>query len=271
MPELPEVETTRRGIAPHVEGRRIERVVVRDGRLRQPVPRRINQLAAGQLIRTVARRGKYLLLEGTAGSVMIHLGMSGSLRLLPAGTAAGKHDHVDVELADGGCLRLRDPRRFGLLLWVAGDPALHPLLSKLGPEPLERAFNADYLYQRARGRVLAVKPFLMDAQVVVGVGNIYANEALFSAAVHPRRPAGDLSRDECARLVKSIKAVLRRAIAQGGTTLRDFVAGDGRPGYFKQRLKVYDREGEPCLICAAEIVCERLGQRATYFCGRCQR
>lgn len=271
MPELPEVETTRRGIAPHVEGQRIVRVVVRDRRLRQPVPRRINQLAAGQIIRAVSRRGKYLLLESAAGSLMIHLGMSGSLRLLPSGTAAEKHDHIDVELADGLCLRLRDPRRFGLLLWVADDPALHPLLEKLGPEPLERAFSAAYLSGRARGRALAVKPFLMDAQVVVGVGNIYANEALFSAAIHPRRAAGDLSPDECRCLVKAIKDVLRRAIAQGGTTLRDFVAGDGRPGYFKQRLKVYGREGSPCLVCGGAIACERLGQRATYFCGRCQR
>jgi len=270
MPELPEVETTRRGIAPHIEGRRIVRVVVRDGRLRQPVPRRINQLASGQIIRAVSRRGKYLLLEAAAGSLMIHLGMSGSLRLLPAGTAAEKHDHVDVVLADGRCLRLRDPRRFGLLLWLTEDPALHPLLKKLGPEPLESTFSAAYLSERARGRMLAVKPFLMDAQVVVGVGNIYANEALFSAAIHPRRAAGDLSRDDCRRLVKSIKEVLRCAIAQGGTTLRDFVAGDGRPGYFKQQLKVYDREGAPCLVCGGVITCERLSQRATYFCGCCQ-
>ena len=271
MPELPEVETTRRGIAPHVEGRRILRVRVREGRLRQPVPRRINEWAAGQTINSVSRRGKYLLLACDAGVLLIHLGMSGSLRLIAAGSAAQKHDHVDVELAGGQCLRLRDPRRFGLLLWLAGDPAAHPRLCRLGPEPLTRAFSADYLHGRARGRVQAIKPFIMDAQVVVGVGNIYANEALFRAAVDPWRAAGELTRAECRALVREIKSVLRRAIAQGGTTLRDFVDGDGRPGYFKQRLKVYGRAGAPCLVCGGAIGCERLGQRATYFCPRCQR
>ncbi len=271
MPELPEVETTRRGIAPHVEGRRISRVRVREGRLRQPVPPRINEWAAGQVINKVSRRGKYLLLECAAGCLLIHLGMSGSLRLLAAGSAAAKHDHVDVELAGGQCLRLRDPRRFGLLLWVEGDPALHPLLCRLGPEPLARAFSGAYLFERARGRARAAKPFIMDAMIVVGVGNIYANEALFRAAIHPLRAAGGLTPAECQRLVTEIKAVLRRAIAQGGTTLRDFVDGAGKPGYFKQQLQVYGRAGAPCVVCGGAISCERLGQRATYFCERCQR
>lgn len=271
MPELPEVETTRRGIAPHVQGRRITRVVVRDERLRQPVPRSIDRWASGQEIHGVTRRGKYLLLECAAGTLLIHLGMSGSLRVVKAGAPHEKHDHVDVELAGGQCLRLRDPRRFGLVLWVEGASAEHPLLSGLGPEPLERGFNADYLFERAQGRGAAVKTFVMDARIVVGVGNIYANEALFAAEIDPRRAAGELDRDDCRRLVTAIKRVLRRAIAEGGTTLRDFVAEDGRPGYFQQRLRVYGRTGEDCVRCGAAVTCERLGQRATYFCTGCQR
>lgn len=270
MPELPEVETTRRGIAPHVQGRRITRVVVRDHRLRQPVPRRINQWTTGQLIRDVTRRGKYLLLECGTGTLLIHLGMSGSLRVVAAGAAHEKHDHVDIELASGHCLRLRDPRRFGLLLWVESAAAEHPLLSGLGLEPLEREFNADYLARRARGRSAAIKPFIMDASIVVGIGNIYANEALFAAAIDPRRPVGELDRDDNRRLVAAIKQVLRCAITQGGTTLRDFVAEDGRPGYFQQQLQVYGRAGEGCVRCGTAVTCERLGQRATYFCAGCQ-
>lgn len=270
MPELPEVETTRRGIEPHVQGRRIKRVVVRDHRLRQPVPRRLPQLAADQSIDAVSRRGKYLLLECTSGVLLIHLGMSGSLRVVRAGAAHAKHDHVDVELDSGFCLRLRDPRRFGLVLWVEDDVYQHPLLRLLGPEPLEGGFSGNYLHQRARGRIVPIKSFIMDAQVVVGVGNIYANEALFAAAIDPRRPAGSLSGEESRRLVAEIKKVLRRAITQGGTTLRDFAA-DGKPGYFQQRLKVYGRVGEECMRCGERLSCERLGQRATYFCAGCQR
>jgi len=271
MPELPEVETTRRGIAPHVEGRRIARVVVRDARLRQPVTRGIDKLAAGQSLHTVTRRGKYLLLACESGSLLIHLGMSGSLRRVEAGAAHGKHDHVDIEFAGGPCLRFNDPRRFGLVLWVAGAAAEHPLLRNLGPEPLARAFHGDYLHRAAAGRAVPIKSFIMDGKVVVGVGNIYANEALFAAAVDPRRAAGELSGDECRTLAVAIKRVLRRAIAQGGTTLRDFVDGDGRPGYFQQQLKVYGREGDDCTRCGAAVCCERLGQRATYFCAGCQR
>lgn len=271
MPELPEVETTRRGIVDEVQGRRIARVLVRDARLRQPVPRALARLAQGALVHAVTRRGKYLLLECEGGTLLIHLGMSGSLRLVAAGAAHEKHDHVDIELGGGRCLRLRDPRRFGLVLWVEGDVGLHPLLSHLGPEPLSRAFGADYLYAYARGRKAPIKTLIMDARVVVGVGNIYANEALHAAAIHPRRAAGSLSRDDCARLATAIKRVLRRAIADGGTTLRDFVSGEGRPGYFKQRLRVYDREGLACARCGGAVICERLGQRATYFCADCQR
>lgn len=269
MPELPEVETTRRGIEPHVRGRRIARVVVRDHRLRQPVPPSLPHCLTGQAIGAVARRGKYLLIECPAGVLLVHLGMSGSLRIVEAGAAHEKHDHVDLELDDGRCLRLRDPRRFGLVLWVTEGIERHPLLRHLGPEPLERGFTGNYLKRRATGRTASIKSFIMDARVVVGVGNIYANEALFAAAIHPQRPAGSLSGDECRRLAAEIKRVLRQAITQGGTTLRDFVA-DGRPGYFQQRLRVYGREGAACLRCGDVLLCERLGQRATYFCATCQ-
>ena len=271
MPELPEVETTARGIAPHVVGQRITRVVVRERRLRRPIPRNFAASVTGQEIGEVRRRGKYLLLITADGTLIIHLGMSGSLRLVPAATAVEKHDHVDLQLSNGLALRLRDPRRFGLMLWTHEDPACHPLLSGLGPEPLAADFDGEYLFQRSRGRRVAVKPFIMDAKVVVGVGNIYANEALFAARIHPLRPAGGVTRAEYRALADAVKKVLRHAIDQGGTTLRDFVAGDGRPGYFQQRLNVYGREGEPCPRCGKEIKCIRLGQRATYFCSHCQR
>lgn len=271
MPELPEVETTARGIAPHVVGQRITRVVVRERRLRRPIPRNFAAGVTGQVIRKVMRRGKYLLLTADDGTLIIHLGMSGSLRVVPVATVAEKHDHVDLQLDNGLAVRLRDPRRFGLMIWTRADPLRHPLLRGLGPEPLADVFDGDYLYQRSRGRRSAVKVFVMDAKVVVGVGNIYANEALFAARIHPRRPAGQLSRAQCRALAAAIKRVLRQAIGEGGTTLRDFVAGDGRPGYFRQRLKVYGREGGACPRCGKAISCIRLGQRATYFCGRCQR
>jgi formamidopyrimidine-DNA glycosylase len=270
MPELPEVETTARGIAPHVSGQRVTRVVVRERRLRRPIPRSFAANVAGQEIREVGRRGKYLLLTAAGGTLIVHLGMSGSLRLVATSTVAEKHDHVDLQLGNGLALRLRDPRRFGLMVWTRDDPLSHPLLRELGPEPLAAVFNGDVLFKRSRGRRLAVKPFLMDAKVVVGVGNIYANEALFAARIHPLRPAGQVFGPEYRTLVAAIKKVLRQAIAQGGTTLRDFVAGDGRPGYFQQRLKVYGREGEPCPRCGEAIQCMRLGQRATYFCSHCQ-
>ena len=271
MPELPEVETTARGIASHVVGQRVTRVVVRERRLRRPIPRNFAANVTGREIREVRRRGKYLLLITADGTLIIHLGMSGSLRLVPVTAAAEKHDHVDLQLGNGLALRLRDPRRFGLMVWTRDDPLAHPLLSGLGPEPLDAAFRGEALFRRSRGRSLAVKQFIMDAKVVVGVGNIYANEALFAARIHPLRRAGEVSQSEYRNLVAAIKKVLRSAIAQGGTTLRDFVAGDGRPGYFQQRLRVYGREGEPCPRCGRAIVCIRLGQRATYFCGHCQR
>ncbi len=271
MPELPEVETTRRGIAPHVEGRRVTKVVVRQRRLRWPVPRALQRELTGQTVRSVGRRAKYLLLGTDAGTAILHLGMSGSLRLVPADSPPGPHDHVDLVLDDGNCLRLTDPRRFGALLWTRADPARHPLLRDLGPEPFDAAFNGAYLYRRARGRRLAVKNFLMDSHIVAGVGNIYANEALFLAGIHPARPAGRISARRYERLAQSVRDILQQAIAQGGTTLRDFVGGDGRPGYFRQTLRVYGRAGQPCPVCNTRLRVTHIGQRSTFYCPRCQR
>ena len=271
MPELPEVETTRRGIAPHVEGRRVTKVVVRQRRLRWPVPRALQRELTGQTVKSVGRRAKYLLLGTDAGTAILHLGMSGSLRLVPADSPPGPHDHVDLVLDDGNCLRLTDPRRFGALLWTRADPARHPLLRDLGPEPFDAAFNGAYLYRRARGRRLAVKNFLMDSHIVAGVGNIYANEALFLAGIHPARPAGCISARRYERLAQSVRDILQQAIAQGGTTLRDFVGGDGRPGYFRQTLRVYGRAGQPCPVCNTRLRVTHIGQRSTFYCPRCQR
>jgi formamidopyrimidine-DNA glycosylase len=271
MPELPEVETTRRGIAPHVEGKRVSKVVVRSGKLRRPVPPELPELLTGRTILRVERRGKYLLLRTDRGSVILHLGMSGHLRIVPAMTAAEKHDHLDIVLENGTALRLTDPRRFGLALWTTGDPLEHPLLAGLGPEPLEEEFDGDYLFQASRGRSLAVKQFIMESRIVAGVGNIYANEALFRAGIHPARPAGRISRIRCHRLAEAAREVLTAAIALGGTTLRDFSDGEGKPGYFRLRLDVYGREGEPCPKCGDSIRQSRQGGRATYFCRKCQR
>lgn len=271
MPELPEVETTRSGIAPHIEGQVVAEVVLRRRKLRYPVPRTLLVELPGQSIEQVQRRAKYLLLRTVAGTLLIHLGMSGSLRLVPADTPAEKHDHIDVVFDNGQALRLRDPRRFGAVLWLSGDSLTHRLLADLGPEPLSEAFDADYLYRRSRKRKQAVKQFIMDSHTVVGVGNIYASEALYRAGIRPQLAAGRLSRPRCERLVAAIKAVLGEAIQQGGTTLRDFVAGDGKPGYFKQELQVYGRVGEPCRQCAGLIKQLRQGQRASYYCPTCQR
>lgn len=270
MPELPEVETTRCGIAPHLVGRRIEEVIVRQGRLRWPVPRGLAGRLRGQRLQAVGRRGKYLLLGFDQGTLLVHLGMSGSLRIVPAHTPAGRHDHLDLCFSGGRVLRLTDPRRFGAVLWSGGDPLAHPRLAALGPEPLDEAFDGAYLYRRSRGRRGAVKPFIMDGKLVVGVGNIYANEALFAAGIHPARAAGRIGRERYERLAEAIKTVLHAAIAQGGTTLRDFVGGDGRPGYFAQQLAVYGREGAPCPRCATPIRQTTLGQRASYYCPHCQ-
>jgi formamidopyrimidine-DNA glycosylase len=271
MPELPEVETSLRGIAPHLTGRIIEGLIVRDHRLRWPIPEDTGARVAGQRILHLRRRGKYLLLALEQGSLMLHLGMSGSLRVLPSATTAGAHDHVDLRLDDGRCLRFRDPRRFGMLQWVADPVEAHPLLRDLGPEPLEPGFSGALLYQQSRRRRAPVKTFIMDSHVVVGVGNIYANESLHLARIHPRRPAGRISLVRYEALAGAIRQVLADAIAKGGTSLRDFVQEDGHPGYFAQSLRVYGREGEPCFGCGERVRHRRIGQRSSFFCVRCQR
>ncbi|MCG6658313.1 bifunctional DNA-formamidopyrimidine glycosylase/DNA-(apurinic or apyrimidinic site) lyase [Halomonas campisalis] len=275
MPELPEVETTRRGIAPHVEGREIVEVVVRQPRLRLPVPDNLVDRLVGARIGRLERRAKYLLMPVAEGSVdslalIWHLGMSGSLRIARLGELPRKHDHLDLVLDDGALLRYHDPRRFGFVDWLAGSREQDPRLARLGPEPLSEAFDGKRLYTLSRGRRLGVKPFLMDNAVVVGVGNIYAAEALFLAGIDPRRAAGRISRARYDRLAAAAKEVLAAAIRQGGTTLRDFVGGTGEPGYFKQRLNVYGRDGEPCRRCGAELRRVILGQRASVFCASCQ-
>ncbi len=271
MPELPEVETTCRGIAPHVEHEMVTDVIIRSPKLRYPIPRNLAKLICGREVLSVSRRGKYILLSFDNGTVMLHLGMSGSLRLVDASLSAEKHDHVDIVLSSGWALRLHDPRRFGLLLWCKGDPLQHELLSSLGPEPLSNAFDAAYLYQRSRGRKVAVKQFIMDSKVVVGVGNIYASESLFLAGIRPQTSAGKISRQRYMALVDAIKEVLAAAIKQGGTTLRDFVDGSGKPGYFQQQLNVYGRDGDSCHQCGGDIKLLKQGQRSSYYCPCCQR
>ena len=271
MPELPEVETTRRGIAPWVEGHKVRRTVVRQHALRWPIPADLQARLKGRTFRTVRRRGKYLLLDTGKGTLLVHLGMSGSLRLVVKGDEIRKHDHVDIELDSGKILRFHDPRRFGCMLWVEGDPALHPLLAALGPEPLSDDFSGDYLFNASRKRTVPLKNFIMDSHVVVGVGNIYANEALFLSGILPTRKAGTLTRKQSGRLVEAIKQVLNQAIASGGTTLRDFIGGDGQPGYFRQSLHVYGRGGESCGKCGATLLEIRQGQRSTVYCPKCQR
>ncbi len=269
MPELPEVETTCRGIAPHIVGRCVREVIVREPRLRWPVPGKLNQLMPGAHFLSVSRRAKYLLLETERGIVMVHLGMSGSLRIMPADTPPLFHDHIDVILDDGRCLRYHDPRRFGSFHWL--EAPQHPLLDHLGPEPLSEIFGGAYLYERSRGRRIPVKQFIMDGKVVVGVGNIYANEALFMAGIHPARAAGRVAKARYEHLAIAIKQVLGDAIEQGGTTLRDFVGGDGSPGYFAQQLRVYGRRGQPCRHCLTALKEIRQGGRTTVMCPQCQR
>jgi formamidopyrimidine-DNA glycosylase len=275
LPELPEVETTRRGIAPYLIGRRVLGVTLRRADLRWPIPAAISELLPGQRIDAVERRAKYLLLHTEVGSALLHLGMSGVLRVLPADAPVGKHDHVDIMLERSDTqadriLRFTDPRRFGCLLWQAPDE-IHPLLANLGPEPLTDAFDGDLLWHLSRSRTAAVKLFLMDNAVVVGVGNIYASEALFAAGIDPRRAAGSVSRMRYARLASEVKRILAWAIERGGTTLRDFLNPDGAPGYFFRELNVYGRAGEPCHVCGTAIRQVVLGQRSTYWCPHCQR
>ncbi|MEM8561189.1 MAG: bifunctional DNA-formamidopyrimidine glycosylase/DNA-(apurinic or apyrimidinic site) lyase [Pseudomonadota bacterium] len=270
MPELPEVETTRRGVAPYCVGKLVSHVTVRESRLRWPVPSELPERLAGLRVTALERRAKYLLFRTEQGSLLVHLGMSGSLRIAALDDEPRKHDHIDILFENGACLRFHDPRRFGSLHWVPVDGS-HKLLNHLGPEPLSDVFDGSLLYQRSRGRSCPVKNFIMDGRVVVGVGNIYANEALFLAGIHPRRAAGRISRSRYETLANRIKQVLTSAIKQGGTTLRDFVGGDGSPGYFAQQLYVYARAGERCKRCDATLKEIRLAQRSTVFCVTCQR
>jgi len=270
MPELPEVEVTRRGIAPALTGRKVTTVALRTPALRYPLPSDLARKLRDRTLVGIARRGKYLLLDFGGGTVLLHLGMSGTLRLLPPATAAGKHDHVDIVFGDL-LLRLNDPRRFGALLWIDGDVREHPLLRELGMEPLERGFTANTLQRCLAGRTAAIKQAIMDSHVVVGVGNIYASESLFRAGIDPRRAAGKVSLARLEKLVAAIKDTLRAAIRAGGSSLRDFFGCDGDPGHFQLEHLVYGRAGEPCRQCGATIRMIRQGQRASYFCPKCQR
>jgi formamidopyrimidine-DNA glycosylase len=270
MPELPEVETTRRGLAPHLEGRRVTSVLLRRPDLRWPIPDAVRERLPGQRIQAVRRRAKYLLADTDAGSALLHLGMSGMLRVLPPDTPVGPHDHVDIGLDSGRVLRFTDPRRFGSLLWQPPGE-VHPLLAGLGPEPLDPAFDGAHLARLAQGRRAPVKTFLMDQAVVVGVGNIYAAEALFQAGIDPRRAAGRVSDARFEALAAAVKAILAHAITRGGTTLRDFLNPDGAPGYFEQELWVYGRAGEPCKRCGRTLKGAVIGQRASTWCPACQR
>lgn len=271
MPELPEVETTRRGIAPALEGRNVAKIVVREPRLRWPVPADLAEQMQGQKIRRVKRRAKYLLLETSRGSAMVHLGMSGSMRIVTSADKPETHDHFDIVTTHGDIVRFNDPRRFGSLLWAGADPETHPLLRELGPEPLGDEFDGDCLWNSARGRRVAIKQHIMNSKIVAGVGNIYANEALFRAGIHPKRKAGRIILPRMQQLAEEIRTVLSEAIRQGGTTLRDYRGGDGKPGYFRQKLLVYERAGEPCKTCSAPVAHIVQGQRSTYYCKQCQR
>ncbi|MBT8146662.1 MAG: bifunctional DNA-formamidopyrimidine glycosylase/DNA-(apurinic or apyrimidinic site) lyase [Gammaproteobacteria bacterium] len=270
MPELPEVETTRKGVEPSVLHQPIREIVIRCPSLRWPVPQQLTEILPGTRFDSIDRRAKYLLFKNNKGCLIIHLGMSGSLRIVAAGTPPAKHDHVDIILTNDRVLRFTDPRRFGCLLWHTGPIEQHPLLCRLGPEPLTDSFDGRTLKDASKGKKVAVKNFIMDGTTVVGVGNIYANEALFSAGIRPTRAANRVSLDRYVKLAEQIKKVLQNAIDAGGTTLRDFTGSDGKPGYFKQSLKVYGRGGDPCVTCGLELSEIRLGQRSTVYCRHCQ-
>jgi formamidopyrimidine-DNA glycosylase len=270
MPELPEVETTKQGIKPHLEGNIIREVTVRNASLRMPVPKNLHALCAGKKIIAVTRRAKYILIELSQGYLLIHLGMSGHLRIVPGNSAPEKHDHVTLALTNNQALRFCDPRRFGLFLYMDASPHQHKLLTHLGPEPLSEEFNGPYLYQRAKNKNKPIKSFIMDNEIVVGVGNIYATESLFLAKTHPNTPAKSLSETTCHALAMQIKEVLKQAIECGGTTLRDFYAVDGKPGYFSIALKIYGRKNQACLHCQHIIEALIIGGRNSAFCPSCQ-
>lgn len=271
MPELPEVETTRLGIEPHLEGQVIKQVIIRDYRLRWAIDSDLPSKLAGLRIISIARRGKYLLLQFKKGTLLIHLGMSGSLRVLKKIIPPKKHDHLDLILENGTCLRLTDPRRFGAVLWTTEDLTKHKLLKALGPEPLSREFTATYLFNKTRTKKAAIKLLIMDSKIVVGVGNIYANEALFKAGIHPTSPAKTIDKEHYQKLVLAIKKTLSAAIKKGGTTLRDFTSSEGQPGYFSNSLQVYGRGKLPCFRCKTKLQEIKQGQRSTVFCPRCQK
>ena len=271
MPELPEVETTRLGLTPHLQGQTIVTAVVRNPQLRWPVPKQHARLVAGRRIERLERRGKYLLLDCGTGWIIVHLGMSGSLRVLPADRPPGAHDHLDLVLEGGKILRLHDPRRFGAVLWQQGGPEGNKLLRNIAPEPFDPQFDGDWLFRHTRGRKAAIKNVLMDNHIVCGVGNIYASESLFRAGIHPIRAAGRISRDRYVRLVDAIRVTLKAAISAGGSTLRDFVNADGSPGYFQQTHFVYGRAGEACRQCGTPVKSLRIGQRSAFYCPHCQR
>jgi len=271
VPELPEVETTRRSLEPALLERRIDRVIVRDRRLRWPVPRDLEARLTGAVIQSTSRRAKYLLIDTDRGHALVHLGMSGSLRVVARDLAPRAHDHIDVVLDDGVVLRFHDPRRFGSWHWIEGDPSAHPLLAALAPEPLTAAFDGAYLHRVTRGRSAAIKQVLMNGNLVTGVGNIYASEALHRAAIHPRTKAHRVSLERCARLANAVKETLARAIDAGGSTLRDYVDGHGNPGAAQQAHAVYERAGEACPRCGGVVKGFRQGQRSTYYCPGCQR
>ncbi|MDH5229363.1 MAG: bifunctional DNA-formamidopyrimidine glycosylase/DNA-(apurinic or apyrimidinic site) lyase [Gammaproteobacteria bacterium] len=271
MPELPEVETTRRGISPHILNKTIQQVIIRHHGLRWPVDKDLPQLLQQQSINTIERRGKYLIFSLANGSILLHLGMSGSLAIVNTNTPIRKHDHVDIVFNDNTCLRFHDPRRFGAIVWTTQAIEEHDLLKRLGPEPLTNEFNADYLWQHCHRRTTSIKQAIMNAHIVVGVGNIYASEALFLAGIRPQHKANKLSRMKCRLLVDAIKQILHQAIQQGGTTLKDFLQADGQAGYFTQSLCVYGREGLACEICNSTIKQINIGQRSSYFCPKCQQ
>ncbi len=271
MPELPEVETTRKGIAPYVLAEAVNTVIIREPCLRWPVPANLGNLLEGQVIHKVTRRGKYIVFHTERGYMLLHLGMSGSLRILTEEQPPAKHDHVDIIFTSGTCLRYHDPRRFGSIHWTGSNPDEHSLLKHLGPEPLSEEFNCDYLFNKSRKRTQSVKTFIMDSRMVVGIGNIYASESLFIAGINPKRKAGNISRVRYEKLVNAIKQVLQLALASGGTTLRDFVDSSGEPGYFRHELQVYGRNGLPCYHCKTPISLKRIGQRSSFYCSKCQR
>jgi formamidopyrimidine-DNA glycosylase len=273
MPELPEVEVTRQGIEPYLLDQRIARVVVRNPHLRWPIPSNLEDILVGEEIIAIARRAKYLLFFCGKGTLIIHLGMSGSLRLVFAFALepVKKHDHFDLEFANGVILRFRDPRRFGAILWSTGDVMRHPLLIQLGEEPLDPSFDGGSLYERTRHRIVSVKEMLMNSRIVVGIGNIYANEALFRAGIHPGALVGKISLGRYEKLACAIKTTLKAAIEAGGSSLRDFVKCDGNPGYFQQQYWVYGRVNQPCRQCGSLIEQIKQGQRSSFYCPKCQK